>query len=393
MRLRTLPLTLLACLVLAAPTASWACGQTTHVWVTLAALDELPAGELRDLLTDPAVRDAIVNGTMFPDGGYPIGDAYAELAHWEPFQQRYLAWIRDEYGPDFDTPEARSHVAFLMGLGSHGMSDENFDSLFYERSRAHDPGHDEQVTGLDTASDVFFAAAVGGVLQQIYRDAHDYEVTVGRLQEGHGYLFTALAYVEWARDVDERVQTMTAEFPWAQRWMTDPDVPGAPPRQAGVVAAYWGELWERLHDRLAWENPVVAWEPPHSTEGEPTLAGTPEAAVQITFGRGLLAETLDRVRIVDPDGAVVPMQIRHFYGDKSHAVVLRPEQDWSPGVEYRLQLAPGLRNLDGAETKVAWERAFYAVSPEPVPEPSPVDCGGGAAWLLLLPLGTRRGRR
>ena len=83
------------------PATAWANGQTTHVWITLEAI-HLDEGPVLDLLARTEMRDPLVNGAMFPDGGYAVGDDYGELAHWEPFQQAYLGWIRDTYDPPYD---------------------------------------------------------------------------------------------------------------------------------------------------------------------------------------------------------------------------------------------------------------------------------------------------
>ncbi|MBK9649614.1 MAG: hypothetical protein IPO67_31430 [Deltaproteobacteria bacterium] len=65
-------------------------GQTTHSWISVHALAHLPPGDLHDLLTREDLAPYLLNGTMFPDGGYAVGDDYGERAHWEPFQSAYL---------------------------------------------------------------------------------------------------------------------------------------------------------------------------------------------------------------------------------------------------------------------------------------------------------------
>lgn len=380
-------LLLLAALLL--PASARACGQTTHVWVSLEALESLPTGELRELLTDPANRDALVNGTMFPDGGYAVSDDYGEMAHWEPFQQAFLAWIRDEYGPSFSSPEARLHVAFLLGMASHGMSDEVFDSLFYERSRAHDPGHDEEVTSLDTASDVTFAAEVGGIeppelwapfsaLTAVYNESFAYPVAEDTLRQGQGLLYTALAFVDWARTSEERLQTFTAEFPWAAARMSDPSVPGSPPRQTALVAAYWSDLWRRLHADLVFDEPVLAVEPRDGAWGHPEDSSRVEARLHLTFGRGVQAGSLGSIRVEGPDGEV-PLDVGHFYGDLSHTVLLRPQADWAPRTEYRITVDAGLTSFDGVATTEPFTSSFHT---GPRPE-EPVQDGPGATCSML----------
>ncbi len=403
-------LLLIAALLL--PTSAWACGQTTHVWISLEALQELPDGELRELLTDPANRDALVNGTMFPDGGYAVGDDYGEMAHWEPMQQALLAWVRDEYGPSYSSPEARLHVAFLMGMASHGMSDEVFDSLFYERSRAYDPGHDEEVTSLDTASDVTFAAEVGGIeapelwapfeaITSIFNDVLAYEVDEATIRQGQDQLYIALAFVDWARTNEERLETFTAEFPWGAAHMSDPTVPGSPPRQAPIIAGYWAEMWQRLHEDMAFDEPVLAIEPRDGSWEHPQDHSLVEARVQLTFGRGVTASSLGAIRVEGPEGEV-PLDVGHFYGDLSHTVLLRPQSDWAPDSEYRVTVDAGLTNFDGVATTEAFASTFHT-GVEPAEEAAPSEPPAGCSvadvphsrWisLPLLLLATRRRTR
>jgi len=387
----------IALLALLLPASSWACGQTTHVWVSLAALDELPSSALADILRAPANRDALVSGTMFPDGGYAVGDGYGEAAHWEPFQQALAARVRDQFGPDYTTPEGQLHLAFLMGLLSHGLSDEIFDTLFYDRSRQYDPGHDEEVTSLDTASDVTFAHDVGGIeppdqpwvpyelVRTTFEEDLGYSVSVDTLTQGTELLMTALAFVDWARDVDERVETMTAEFPWAAERMNDGGVPGAPPWQTAVVAAYWAESWSRWSG-AAWAAPVISSVPADGSWGHAREAGTVEAKLQLTFGRGVQASSFDRIAVTGPDGAAVPVNAHHFYGDGSHSVLLEPASDWARG-EHRIDVGAGVLSFDG-DGADAWS-ATFSTEPEPaIEEPvEPTGCstgGVGGVWLLLL---------
>src|SRR5262245_9807785 len=115
-----------------APDSARANGQSTHLWITHDALDHLPEGALREFLTRPELRKMLDNGTMFPDGGYPQNDPYAEIAHWEPFQGAYFDWILTEHDPPY-VDEGAENLAFLFGMASHGMADQVFDSLYGER--------------------------------------------------------------------------------------------------------------------------------------------------------------------------------------------------------------------------------------------------------------------
>ena len=88
--------------------------------------------------------------------GYPIDDPYAEIAHWEPFQKAYLQWIKESFEPPYDQ-EALEHIAFLMGLASHGMADQTFDSMYMSRAKVYDADSD-WTRSMDEATDVAFIA-------------------------------------------------------------------------------------------------------------------------------------------------------------------------------------------------------------------------------------------
>src|SRR5262245_21782854 len=113
-------------------------GVNTHTWVTMRGVELLPDGELKKLLSSPDLEPILVNGSIFPDGGYAVQDGFGEIAHWEPFVSAYLAWLRDEIGPPYDRPEARRYVAFLFGVASHGMGDQIFDSMYMKAARGYD---------------------------------------------------------------------------------------------------------------------------------------------------------------------------------------------------------------------------------------------------------------
>lgn len=407
-------LTLVALGQLAAGRAE-ANGQTTHVWITEQALEVLEDGEVADLLRNPAHRDPLLNGAMFPDGGYAVNDGYGELAHWEPFQQAYLRWIRDSFAPPWDEGEAAAHVAFLMGMGSHGMADEVFDSLFMERSRLYDPGWDGGLSNLDTASDVLFAAEVGGivapnswlpteVLLPLFNEDLGYTVDAETLERGHNLLFVALAYTDWARNEPERIDSFTGEFPWTAENLSNLDVPGSPYREATVIADYWEDLWDRLHDPDLWADPVLELVPGSDTDDHPLSSDLVEARIHLSFSRGVAASSLGTISVLDEGGNLLPISVQHHYGDFSHAVHVVPDADWPEGSQLEVVVEPGLLNYDGVELDGRWTGSFRTTPP-----PSGVggDCscealspGGasspGSAALLLLGLGlvagSRRGR-
>lgn len=403
---RILPL-----LVLLTPSLALANGQTTHLWITEQALQALPPGDLKDLLSQPESVDPLLNGSMFPDGGYAVSDDYGEYAHWEPFQQAYLRWIRARFAPDYATGEAALHTAFLMGLVSHGIADEVFDSRFMELSRVLDPGWQDDNAGLDTASDVLLAAQVGGmsapepwvpydVLAQLFVDEIHHDVSVDTIQQGQSLLFTALEYVEWARNTDERVEYFGDLYPWSRDHLLDDAVPGSPPCEGRAVAAAWQATWDRLHER-PFDEPVAEFSPGDGSFGLQRDSTRVDARLFATFTRGVEEATLaDSVRVLDEAGEEVPMHFHLHYGEHSHALVGEPLMDWLDDAQYTLQVGPGLTDYDGDTFEGSWSASFSTAEPPAEPEPpadeEPAGCdlaGSGASSLaLLLPLALRRRR-
>jgi hypothetical protein len=398
-RLNSLSLLCLVIVLCSAPREAEANGQTTHVWITEQALDHIEDPELAALLRSPEMRDPLLNGTMFPDGGYAINDDYGEIAHWEPFQQSYLAWIRENLEPPWNEGEASGHVAFLMGLGSHGLADEVFDSLFMERSRVYDPGWSEGTSNLDTASDVLFAAEVGGIvppeswlpteaLLPIFNDVLNYQVEGTTLESGQNLLFSALAFTEWARTDEGRLATFRSEFPWTAENLINVDVPGSPLREATVVARYWEDLWRRLHSPEPWDQPILEFIPGAGTHSHATDATTVEARLHLSFSRGVASESLAGVIVSDSQGSTLPITVEHHYRDFSHAVHVFPLEDWPQDEEIEISFPAGMMNFDGVESSAPWSASFNTGPPPLAAEELDCLCNSSQRWptKAALPL-------
>ncbi|MCA9546575.1 MAG: hypothetical protein KC613_19355, partial [Myxococcales bacterium] len=143
----------LAGLLLAgAPLAGvWGHGINGHVHVTGWAAEAQPAGSaLAALFADPLLKNTVLIAAAFPDSGYAVDHPYGEAAHWEPFTEAHVAFVRDTYGPDYASVEAQQQVAFLIGTACHGLQDELFDSLFLLQIREKDGrGQEEADPGTD----------------------------------------------------------------------------------------------------------------------------------------------------------------------------------------------------------------------------------------------------
>lgn len=374
-------------------------GQTSHQWITEAAVDALPAGPLRELVTREDLRDALLNGTMFPDGGYAIDHPYGEIAHWEPFQDAYLRWIAARCEAPYDDACAR-HVAFLLGLRSHGLADQHYDAVYMETSRAVDV--DGWVSGLsfDEATDVAFAAAAGPgevpspwlpmePLISLFGDA-GVAVSEADVSRGQDRLGLAIAAVGGLATVEPALARYQAAFPWGCAHQLDPEASGNPPHEAELVAAYWQVTWDRLRDESAVPQGVLAVVP----DGWPRAGALvrsrtdPRSRLQVVFRRGLDPATVEasRFELRGDLGDIMPVTPNVFYGRSSHVVNLTPATDWRPGATYTLTVAPGIASFDGL---VSEETERFLVETGPPAPPASRGCAishvaGSWTWILAI---------
>lgn len=379
-------------LLLALVAPALANGQTSHLWITEAALDKLPEGELRDLLTREDLRPWLRNGTMFPDGGYAVGDDYGEMAHWEPFQDLYLDWIRDAYAPPW-SDEASQHIAFLMGLASHGMADQVYDALYLEEGKIEDSASEWDRYSADEAADVVFSSQTGPqevpddvvpytLLAELFASA-GHEVSVETIEQGQSLLRVAVTLVGEMGQHASAIDMYSQRFPWVTGHQQDPLEQGNPPDEATVVALYWQVLWERLHGEDWMADPVIATFPASDAEGLALDAADYDARPAMVFARGAAEGSFDDslLDVQGPDGAV-PVGSDLYYGTSSHVVLIVPEQDWAADARYTATVSPGVSFRDDTTLAEPWSWTFRAGDPQPPedtgqPADSAADGGGG----------------
>ncbi|HMV67560.1 MAG TPA: Ig-like domain-containing protein, partial [Myxococcota bacterium] len=349
-----------------------ACGQSTHVWIGLHAVEHLPPGELRDLLAGEEHRLQLVNGAMFPDGGYSpiVRDDYGEMAHWEPFQTSLLDHVRAEHGWPLDA-DGEDEAAFLFGLAAHGMADQVFDGVYLTRSQVYD-AEGWQTYSVDTSSDVVLVAREGpaevldrwapwDLLVELFAQA-GHTVDADTMMSGQGSLQVALRAVAISAADPETEAEYESQFPWAHAHMLDPSVPGSPACIGEVVAAYWQTMWDRLQGRFDMDaDPVISTWPEAGSAGHPLAAADIEARVSLVFSRAIDASTLpERIVVTDAAGEVVPTDARLYYGDGSNVLNLWPLQDWVDGETYTVVVSEGLTSFDGVVLGAPWAMTFMA---------------------------------
>ncbi|MCA9714639.1 MAG: Ig-like domain-containing protein, partial [Myxococcales bacterium] len=359
-----------------------ACGQTTHQWITLHAASHLPEGALRDFVERAELRQMLLNGTMFPDGGYPIDDPYGEIAHWEPLQMAYLNWIASSQDP-VDAGKGAQYTAFLFGLASHGMSDQLFDSMYMFRTKVYDG----EANDLDEASDVVFASLTNPAevptdwiprdeLVPLYLDVADYAVDTSQMGQGQLLLRVALVAVGMGSQNPDNVAMYEALYPWGNSHLLDDAVPGTPPCQGEVIARYWRVLWPLVHGESFDGPPVLATFPADATANHETAAADVESMITIVFSRALDEPALsaDQFTVEDEGGELAPFDLQLFYGDYSHVVHLKPSADLKPDEVYTVTVAPGvLTHHDELLGGYQFRFSTGDEAPAPLPDANPWD--------------------
>ncbi len=422
----------LALALLHDPAPARANGCNTHTWISLHALDHLPDGALKGMLSRPELRAALINGSIFPDGGYVVDDDYGEMAHWEPFVQAYIEWMREEVPHPYDVGEAAEYVAFLLGLASHGMADQVFDSSFVETARIEDAAgwSEELFTSHDTATDVMLIAETGvnyldtpvwvpaNELEALYRERLGYEISAGTLDNSQELMHRlVLNYGTSQAENPNKVQDYRDQYPWTADNLMRDDAMGAPPCEGEVVAAYWLALWDRLHDESGPQNFVIATYPRDGSTGHPTDYTAPYAWLDVVFGAGIQEAQLDgHFAVVDSTGKSYELEVGTQWGsDEANLVKIKPLEDWAQDETFTLTVTPGLDFIDGYTMDEPFTMTFSTAAGDPgapTSDPTPhvgepdvgtvedAGCcsasGGRSAAIcvvLITPLACRRRRQ
>ena len=381
------------------PAIAHANGDTAHAWITDQAVDRLPDGTLKRLLARPELYQALINGSAFPDGGYIFNDDYGEMAHWEPFLQAYIEWIRASFPQPLTSEEAAPHVAFLMGIASHGLADQTFDSAFGPSARIHDAAtwSDGLLEDHDSNTDLILVEQTGAryddvqpwvpanELSALYQDRFDYAISGDALRQAQDLLHSlTLSYAAIA-DEDTRAAAV-ARYPWSAANLLDPTEPGAPPNQAEVVADYWLAVWDRLHGVQAAENFVIATYPRSGAAGHPIDRDLIESQVMIVLGHGVeTARFAGHVSVVDDAGHTYEIEVTSVWNTAvTNTLRIRPQEDWADGHDFTVTVSPGVEAIDGLALTTPFQFTFStrqaapsAPTSDPTPHPGEATSGGG----------------
>jgi hypothetical protein len=353
------------------PRVAFANGQTTHVWITKEAVDVLPDGELKAFLARPELRQMLLNGAMFPDGGYAMKSPYGEAAHWDPFRSAVKDGILADASAGFDRG-TEERLAFLFGLASHGIADELHDATFMERSKEFDHWSDAD---FDTAMDVVFAAdghaqSPPGVwaplpsLAGAFAKSEGLSINLATMLTGQTLLQGAIAGVTTLAFTPFVASSYRRQYPWAASSLGNGNILGSPPSEAHAVARYWEQLWARTHGTgPSMDSPLLNVYNASSGAMVAASASTTDSRLVLLFREGLRANsvTTDHIYVEASDGRRLPVRLNLFYGNTSHTVLVIPEADWPVGEDLTLVVAGGgVVSFEGAAPSANTRHTFRA---------------------------------
>ncbi|MBL6975491.1 MAG: hypothetical protein ISR64_07160 [Deltaproteobacteria bacterium] len=373
--------------IFAGPSAM-AHGSWAHVQVTGWAMEALPAGELRDLLTgDPEVFNAALFGAAFTDSGYaPIGKdepaahAYGEHTHWESFVQDFVDWIRANDPPPWTDLESRKRVAFLMGCAAHGMQDEIFDSLFLFQAKEHDAGGQHNA---DPAMDGFLK--LDGLLEfvptayipmdtvlELYAGL-SHKVTADVIQQAVDLMIGAYINDELGLLIAQSLgEQYEPEMPWTRLHYMDPEIPGSLASEIPATAGYMEAIWDRLHGTFDPDSAVIHTYPDPDDRILGNDAESPDSWVTLVYGAGAAVDSLTATWVDTRKTAVdYTLKGTRWGAHWTRLHRLQPGTSLVSGEWYTVELAPGLEFIDGAVTTKVSGLRFQAACGESGDLPCP----------------------
>lgn len=369
-------------------------GSWAHVQVTGWAMEELPDGNLRDLLTgDPEVFNAALFGAAYTDSGYaPIGadepaaHAYGEHTHWESFVQDFIDWIRENDPPPWTDLESRKRVAFLMGCASHGLQDEIFDSLFLFQVDEHDAGGqhnaDPAVDGFLKLDDLLEFVPTAWVPMDTVLDLYSglsHEVTADVIQQAVDLMTAAYINDELGPLIAQSLgQQYESELPWTRLHYMDPEVPGSLASEIPATSRYMEAVWDRLHGTFDPDQGVV-----HTYPGPngPILGNdpaSPDSWVTLVYGAGAAVDSLSATW-EDSQGTQLEYKVNgtRWGAHWTRLHRLLPNTSLLPGEWYAVEVAPGLEFIDGSEAVTPYRFQFQGTCTPYTDLPCPTEPDGG----------------
>lgn len=357
-----------------------ATGMQGHIYMAQCAAEQVTEPRLRAILD--AHPTHLANGGFFPDSGYTAKDHdQGEVPHWEPFVEAYIQLFRERYKPPY-TPEATQHIAFLMGLAAHGITDSTFDTLIYERAEQVDGG---DFGAFDLSMDIFIAhdkpryfvpeyaydaPTLSAVFAKVPHPVPAENITQAMTTARTGLSAVGGLLYAGADDYGKR-------YPWARAHVFEPRTGGSYPHGAAVVTGYYRELLKRIDGDTSADGILIGTYPDEHRRLATLDPARADGRVVLFFGHGLdRASLADSVVVTDGAGNVVPAKVAPFRGSTyPNVLTVTPTSKWLPSTKYTVRVARTLRTLYGVSPTKELELRFETCTPKTPASGGAGDCG------------------
>jgi hypothetical protein len=375
--------------LLLAPSIASANGAYSHAHISQLAVQMLEPGPLRDLLSDPELAPIYEAGSLFPDSGYAVSDDYGELAHWEPFLSAYVAWLRAEYAGDYGSDAARQHLAFMLGIASHGMADQSYDTMLLARVFEVD-GPESSEAPIDQYADYFIVVDEGivftvdawapyGDLPEIIASASGGHVVTEQLLMDGMSRMAAVTQIQSSARRSSPYYAAWEHYPFLGTYVYDAAVRGSLPWLAALITRYWEVVWARLHGTNDVDRDLVIQTVPEDGGVNWPIDRSESAAwsrIGVFFGYGVDRDaTTPLVTMTDAAGTSVPVTFETPYGGRERSLIyVVPDAALAYDSVYTIEIRAGVTTLSGETTSAPYLFSFRTrCAPDRLADCPPLD--------------------
>ncbi len=363
--------------------AAHATGMQGHIYMAQCAAENVSDARLRSIFDGYPMF--LANGAFLVDSGYTMPDHdQGEIPHWEAFVEAYLQIIREKYEAPYDSAEAQQHIAILMGMAAHGITDSTFDSLIYARAEQVEP---TPMDSFDTAMDIFLVhdmpryfipdlANDPDTLSEAFTRV-EHPIPPDDIKSAIGTAKSGIAVV--TNLLQAGADEYGMKYPWGRAHFLDPMTPGSYAFGSAVVMGYYRELLRRLDGDTSADQIVIGTYPNDSYPLVTLDATRPDGKVILFFGHGLNRDSINNnvVTVLGPDGMAVPASVEVFRGDTwANVLFIKPAQNWLPEAKYQVVLSPTIETLNGSFPSDDFVLSFTTCLPDEKGDcPAPTNPG------------------
>ena len=342
---------LAALIVGAVASPAFAAGMSTHQFMTETALEKVSDPELKNFLE--AHREMVLTGTVFPDTGFALRYTveygkkpdYGEFAHWPPFFNGYLAYIRAHCPQPFDG-HCQDLIAHLMGVAAHTTEDGAYDEIFLPLAAKMDPA--TLTLDTDVVPEFLLIARfhrwkdvpkyyiptddLYAIFSSMGLDYSRKEIILGnKLLPAATTAERVLVWHYWDSDRKKIAWTMDHIY----------SAPGGIDFSATVVAKYWEILWRMLDKNEA--PPLMVSTFPEAG----AVSADPDSPITVFFSAGKISRTVNSSTFIvaGPDGKAVDGQVKNYGLDATNVSTFIPKDPLAPGATYTVTLTTGIYDL------------------------------------------------